>query len=240
MNTWDKSTAICDVKEIEDEGVDKVDNATSTSAIDITENDLDDGLERDRRGKIIRTCGIAGCQYRGRADHVKAHKAAKHGIDVIWFPCDQDGCEYKAKQAGHLKQHKQQVHNIDVQWHHCDQDRCDYKAKQAENLKRHKAIVHDIDVRWHHCDQDGCDYKAKQAVSIKLHKQNNHGIDVKWHRCDQYGCNYKAKEAGNLKRHRTVVHDIKHSGSSAIRTGATTRESKQSASNNTNKGNTHN
>jgi len=127
-------------------------------ATDITEGDLDDGsvifagggagrgLVRDKEGRVIRTCGIAGCQYRGRADHMKNHKAAKHGIDVVWFSCDQVGCDYKAKQASDLKQHKQNVHSIDVRWLHCSSDGCKYKTKQAGNLNRHKQQAHGIDV----------------------------------------------------------------------------------------------
>ncbi|GMH89722.1 hypothetical protein TrST_g9846 [Triparma strigata] len=128
-------------------GIDEA-NATPTTgcgdesvAAGITEDDFDDGsvifggggagggLVRDKWGKVIRTCGIAGCQYRGRSSYMKTHKAAKHGIDVVWFSCDQDRCEYKAKEAGDLKRHKQMIHDIDVRWHHCDQDGCDYKAK---------------------------------------------------------------------------------------------------------------
>ena len=42
------------------------------------------GLMRDKRGNTIRTCGIAGCQYKtGFTTSMKYHKAAKHGIDVI-------------------------------------------------------------------------------------------------------------------------------------------------------------
>ncbi|GMH95276.1 hypothetical protein TrVE_jg811 [Triparma verrucosa] len=87
----------------------------STAAIDITEDNSDGGaaggLVRDKRGNIIMTCGISRCQYRGSSSHMKMHKASKHGIDVVWFSCDQDGCDYKAKQAGDLKKHKQNVHD---------------------------------------------------------------------------------------------------------------------------------
>ena len=55
-----------------------------------------EGVVRDKRGNIIRTRGIAGCQYRALAANVKRHKVAKHGIDVVWFSCDQDNCDYKA------------------------------------------------------------------------------------------------------------------------------------------------
>ena len=171
----------------------------STVATDSTEDDLDDGsvifvgggtgggLVRDKRGKVIRMCGIAGCQYKSGGTIDKNHKAAKHGIDVVWFSCDQVGCDYKAKEAGNLKKHKANVHDIDVDWFPCDQDGCDYKAKQTSHLKKHKQMVHDIDVRWHPCDQDGCSYKSKQAGDLKKHKQHVHDIDVQWHHCDQDG-----------------------------------------------------
>ena len=163
---------------------------------------------RDKWGNIIRLCGISGCQYRGKISHLKQHQAAKHGIDVVWYRCDQIGCDYKAKQASHLKKHKQNIHDIGVRWHRCGLDGCRYKAKSAGSLKKHKQMVHDIDVRWHHCDQDGCTYKAKLAGSVKQHKADVHDIDVRWHRCDQDGCGYKAKQAGDVKRHRECVHDI--------------------------------
>ncbi|GMH92753.1 hypothetical protein TrST_g5190 [Triparma strigata] len=165
------------------------------------------GLVRDKRGYIIRMCGTAGCQYKtSKTTNMKNHKAAKHGIDVVWFSCDQEGCDYKAKAASNLKQHKASVHDIDVRWHRCNQVGCDYKAKATGTLKRHKQLVHDIDVRWHHCDQDGCDFKTKQAVNLKQHKQDAHDIDLRWHRCDHDGCSYKAKVASNLKRHKRSIH----------------------------------
>ena len=65
-------------------------------ATDITEDNLDEGkvifggggarggLVRDKWGKVIRTCGIAGCQYEtSTTTSLKRHKAAKHGIDVV-------------------------------------------------------------------------------------------------------------------------------------------------------------
>ncbi|GMH91067.1 hypothetical protein TrST_g10009 [Triparma strigata] len=160
----------------------------STIATDDVEDDFDDGsvifvggvaAGGLVRGQIIRTCGIAGCQYKTRRqDHMKKNKAARHGIDVVWFICDQDGCDYKAKMAGSIKVHKQMVHDIDVQWHRCDQDGCDYKVKAAGKLKRHKQLVHDMNVRWHCCDQVGCVFRTKQAGNLKQHKQNVHDIDV--------------------------------------------------------------
>ncbi|GMH63744.1 hypothetical protein TrLO_g573 [Triparma laevis f. longispina] len=100
-----------------------------------------EGVERDKRGRIIRTCGIAGCQYKtGKPDQLKNHKATKHGINVVWFSCDQDNCNYKAKEAGSIKQKKRQIHNIGVVWHQCDS--CDYKCKQAGSIKAHKKRKH--------------------------------------------------------------------------------------------------
>ena len=44
----------------------------------------DDGKERDKFGRIVRTCGIAGCTYKtGYMTDMKKHKANKHDIDVI-------------------------------------------------------------------------------------------------------------------------------------------------------------
>ena len=47
------------------------------------------GLSKRDRGKVtfgtrIRTCGIAGCQYKtGVMSDMKKHKAAKHGINGV-------------------------------------------------------------------------------------------------------------------------------------------------------------
>ena len=41
----------------------------------------------------------------GISIHMKTHKAAKHGINVVWFSCDQDYCDFKSKRADYLKQH---------------------------------------------------------------------------------------------------------------------------------------
>ena len=102
-----------------------------------------EGVERDKGGEILRTCGIADCQYKsGVSTSMNRHKAAKHGIYVDWFSCEQDNCDYKAKHAGTLKQYKQSTNNIGVVWHNCDS--CDYKAKTAGNLKVHKQWIHDV------------------------------------------------------------------------------------------------
>lgn len=87
-----------------------------------------EGMERDKRGNIMKMCGVDGCEYKtGHVQTLKNHKAAKHGIGVVWFSCGLDNCEYKAKQAISIKKHKHNVHDIDVVWHHCDL--CELKAK---------------------------------------------------------------------------------------------------------------
>ncbi|GMH78356.1 hypothetical protein TrLO_g9995, partial [Triparma laevis f. longispina] len=124
-----------------------------------------EGVERDKTGRnIIRMCGLPGCQYKtGYTNTMKKHKAAKHGINVVWFSCDQDNCEYKTKEAGKLKQHKREIHNISVVWYHCVS--CDYKTKRASHLKTHNQATHNIGVVWYRCNS--CDYKAKQVDSVK-------------------------------------------------------------------------
>ncbi|GMI17605.1 hypothetical protein TrLO_g1881 [Triparma laevis f. longispina] len=131
-----------------------------------------EGVERDKRGNAIRACGIAGCQHMtGNPVHMKNHNASKHGINVVWFSCDQYNCDYKANEAGNLKRHKQQNHNIcDVVWHQCDS--CDYKAKLAGYLKNHKQDIHNIGVVWRHCNS--CEYKAKRTSQLKEHKKRKH------------------------------------------------------------------
>ena len=49
---------------------------------------------------------------------MKQHKANIHYIDVNWFYCDQDECDFKCKNNSHLKEHKEFVHDIGK--HKCD------------------------------------------------------------------------------------------------------------------------
>mmetsp|Transcript_14090 Transcript_14090/g.28763 ORF Transcript_14090/g.28763 Transcript_14090/m.28763 type:complete len:102 (+) Transcript_14090:231-536(+) len=64
----------------------------------------DDGKERDKRGQIIKVCGIDGCTYKtGITANMKNHKAAKHNIDVVWHTCP--NCDYKAKQKCSITKH---------------------------------------------------------------------------------------------------------------------------------------
>ena len=50
-----------------------------------------------------------------------------HGIDVLWWFCDYEDCERRAKTNGHITVHKAYKHNVGVQWKQCPG--CDYKAK---------------------------------------------------------------------------------------------------------------
>ena len=94
-------------------------------------------VERDKQGKIIRMCGIDGCEHKnGDTTKMKKHKASKHGINMVWFSCGEDNCDYKAKHKYTSKRHKQNFHDIGVVWHHCDS--CEYKAKEACTLKKHE------------------------------------------------------------------------------------------------------
>ena len=58
----------------------------------------------------IRSCSVEGCTYKGRSDTMKAHKAAVHGIAIVWNKndgkernkrghiirrCEFKGCDYK-------------------------------------------------------------------------------------------------------------------------------------------------
>ena len=58
----------------------------------------DDNVERDKWGKIIKTCGINGCTHRtGNSTNMKVHKANSHGIGVTWFQCPEEGCIFQTK-----------------------------------------------------------------------------------------------------------------------------------------------
>ena len=44
------------------------------------------------------------------ASRVKRQNQFVLDIGVRWYHCDQDGCDYKAKQVQHLKKHKRRKH----------------------------------------------------------------------------------------------------------------------------------
>ncbi|GMH85675.1 hypothetical protein TL16_g10306 [Triparma laevis f. inornata] len=68
---------------------------------------------------------------------MKKHKTVKHGINVVWFPCSEDNCDYRAKLKGSLKRHKQNVHKIGVVWH--QYDLCEFKTKTGPyQIKAHQ------------------------------------------------------------------------------------------------------
>lgn len=157
---------------------------------------------------VYHTCDL--CDFKAKTvANLKAHKASKHGIDVVWHACNQPGCDFKAKQASSLKVHKANKHDIGVVWYACDEHGCDFKAKGFNSsLKSHKANIHGIDVVWHACDQSNCEYKGKHAGGLKQHKVNVHDIGVVWHLCDAnpVNCDYKCKQSDNLQKHIRSVH----------------------------------
>ena len=53
-------------------------------------------------------------------------------IDVTYYYCDVDGCEYKTKQASNVKLHKANIHDIDITYYYCEEKGCEYKAKTKE------------------------------------------------------------------------------------------------------------
>jgi len=65
----------------------------------------------------------------------KERRAIMHDIDVLWWFCDYEDCEYRAKSNSHITAHKANKHNIGVKWKQCTD--CDYKAKQSGALAMH-------------------------------------------------------------------------------------------------------
>mmetsp|Transcript_14079 Transcript_14079/g.28750 ORF Transcript_14079/g.28750 Transcript_14079/m.28750 type:complete len:129 (+) Transcript_14079:231-617(+) len=89
----------------------------------------DDGKERDKRGQIIKVCGIDGCTYKtGITTHMKKHKASKHGIEAVWK--NDDGKE-RDKRGSIIRM--------------CGISGCTYKTENSTNLKNHKASKHGIE-----------------------------------------------------------------------------------------------
>ena len=66
-------------------------------------------------------------------------RASLHGVNIIYYECKEEGCEYKAKEAGKLRRHLAHMHAINVVWHKCDHKGCSIKAKKLviyEDTKR--------------------------------------------------------------------------------------------------------
>ena len=54
-----------------------------------------------------------------------------HEVDVVFYPCNQEGCDYKTKQGSNVKRQLADNYDIGVKWDECDQKDCSNKAKQA-------------------------------------------------------------------------------------------------------------
>ena len=46
------------------------------------------------------------------ASNVKQHKANIHDIDVTYYLCGEDGCDYKAKKGSNVFEHKRRLHGF--------------------------------------------------------------------------------------------------------------------------------
>eukprot|EP00519_Triparma_laevis_P001665 CAMPEP_0182509484 /NCGR_PEP_ID=MMETSP1321-20130603/26924_1 /TAXON_ID=91990 /ORGANISM="Bolidomonas sp., Strain RCC1657" /LENGTH=280 /DNA_ID=CAMNT_0024715765 /DNA_START=120 /DNA_END=958 /DNA_ORIENTATION=+ len=181
---------------------------------------------RDKGKRIIKLCGINGCQYKtGVSTNMRGHKHSIHKIPKELVPenarlkgdrdkygiiktCNVDGCGYRSGHSQSMKNHKAGKHGINVVWFNCEEPGCEYRAKRADSLKQHKQQKHDINVQWHYCKVDGCLYKAKRSGNLKQHKQDIHNLDVVWHPCEIEGCTYRAKKRGHLKRHLKHRHKM--------------------------------
>ena len=155
---------------------------------------------------VVHKC--SKCDYESEAlRSVIRHEARKHDLNVVWYECEEEGCDYKAKEEYSLKRHNLLKHQTeDIDWYECDQDGCDYKAKLNTSLVSHQ-LTHDIGVTWYECNQEKCDFKSKDKQSLSQHKANLHEINITWYVCDQ-DCDYKAKDKKSLTRHKQLVHDI--------------------------------
>ena len=63
-----------------------------------------------------------------------------HDIDVLWWFCDNEGCEHRAKKNSHISTHKAHVHNVGIQWKQCPD--CDFKAKTNGYINKHIKRMH--------------------------------------------------------------------------------------------------
>ena len=73
--------------------------------------------------------------HKGRSDNMRRHKAAMHGIDVVWYKCDIPLCEYQAKEQAAVKRHKAAKHGINVVWFNCDVEGCRYQSKEVRKCE---------------------------------------------------------------------------------------------------------
>ena len=80
---------------------------------------------------------------------MRRHKAAMHGIDVVWYKCDIPLCEYQAKEQAAVKRHKAAKHGINVVWFNCDVEGCRYQSKEVRKCDMYGVA--------------GCDARAKQV-----------------------------------------------------------------------------
>jgi len=131
--------------------------------------------ERDKWGRIVVACGVAGCFYKiGAATMLKRHKLAKHGINcwkndgkerdaqgAIVRVCGIDGCTFKTGSTVSMKTHKASKHGIEAVW----------KNDDGKERDKRGSIIR-------MCGISGCTYKTENSTNLKNHKASKHGIEA--------------------------------------------------------------
>lgn len=165
-------------------------------------------------------------------DERDKHETSEHSDeDIIWYKCDQEGCDKIYKNKISLKKHILVKHTDSKIWYNCDKcdskfplkeslkqhilfvhtdkyiqcDLCDKKVKTQGGLKSHKKHIHNISVTWFKCDL--CDHKSKTKSALTKHKSDIHHIGLVWIKCQK--CNYKCKNNSQLNTHVKLAHIIK-------------------------------
>mmetsp|Transcript_13680 Transcript_13680/g.27248 ORF Transcript_13680/g.27248 Transcript_13680/m.27248 type:complete len:163 (+) Transcript_13680:723-1211(+) len=106
---------------------------------------------------------------------MKAHKAAVHGIAIVWNK--NDGKE--RNKWGHIIRR-------------CEFKGCDYKTSVTTSMKRHRAVKHGIKAVWKDdgrerdrsghivkdCGIGDCTYRTGNTGTMKRHRLAIHGIDT--------------------------------------------------------------
>jgi len=82
----------------------------------------------------------ASTRRRGRETSRRTEPAIVHAIDVLWWFCDYEDYEHRAKSNSNITSHKAGKHNIGVKWKECPD--CDDKAKTNAHLNGHIKHMH--------------------------------------------------------------------------------------------------